>query len=71
MVKTQDPRGKTIYWIGPPGSEQDAGEETDFFAVKQGYVSITPLQMDLTRYSALESMGRWVETVELNNQILK
>lgn len=61
VVKSQDPRGKTIYWVGPAGPEQDAGEGTDFHAVRNGYVSITPLQVDLTRHAALESLGQWLE----------
>ncbi len=60
VVKAQDPRGNDIYWVGPPGAEQDAGEGTDFYAVKMGYVSVTPLQLDLTRYQRLESLAIWL-----------
>lgn len=60
VVKTTDPRGRTIYWVGPPGAEQDAGPGTDFYTVRQGYVSITPLQVDLTRHSALQAVSEWV-----------
>jgi 5'-nucleotidase len=60
VVKTTDPRGKTIYWVGPAGAEQDAGPGTDFHAVREGYVSVTPLQVDLTRHSALESVEAWL-----------
>jgi len=55
-----DPRNRPIYWIGPPGSEQDAGAGTDFHAVRNGYVSITPIQVDLTRYEALDKVAGWV-----------
>jgi len=48
VIKSLDPRGNPIYWIGPPGAAKDAGEGTDFYAVDQGYVSVTPLQVDLT-----------------------
>lgn len=61
VVKTTDPRGKTIYWVGPAGAEQDAGPGTDFHAVRGGYVSITPLQVDLTRHSALEIVEAWLD----------
>ncbi|MEJ2395821.1 MAG: 5'/3'-nucleotidase SurE [Candidatus Thiodiazotropha sp.] len=61
VVKTTDPRGKTIYWVGPAGAEQDAGPGTDFHAVREGYVSITPLQVDLTRHSALEILEAWLD----------
>lgn len=60
VVKTTDPRGRVIYWVGPAGAEQDAGPGTDFHAVREGYVSITPLQVDLTRHSALESVEAWL-----------
>lgn len=60
-VKTQDPHGRPIYWIGPSGSEQEAGPGTDFYAINQGYVSVTPLHVDLTRYSALAVMTDWLK----------
>lgn len=59
-VKSQDPRGRPVYWIGPTGSEQDAGPGTDFYAVNQGFVSITPLHIDLTSYAALDAMKTWL-----------
>jgi 5'-nucleotidase len=62
VVSALDPRGRPIYWIGPAGPEQDAGPGTDFDAVRRGYVSITPLQVDLTRHAALETLGRWLTT---------
>lgn len=61
MIKQQDPRGHDIYWLGPPGKEQDAGEGTDFYAVDQGYVSVTPLQVDLTAHESLRSMDNWLK----------
>lgn len=60
VVKEQDPRGEAIYWVGPPGNEQDAGEGTDFFAVRHGFISITPLQIDLTRYDSLQKIQHWL-----------
>jgi 5'-nucleotidase len=60
MIKTQDPAGKDIYWLGPVGSEQDAGEGTDFDAVAAGYVSITPLTVDLTAYNQLDGLADWI-----------
>lgn len=61
VVKARDPRGHTIYWVGPPGSEQDAGPGTDFDAIRNGYVSVTPLQLDLTRYDRVQSLSDWLE----------
>jgi len=60
VVKMQDPRGKEIYWVGPVGAEQDASEGTDFHAVRQNRVSLTPLHVDLTRYTAMEQVSTWV-----------
>ncbi len=61
VLKTADPRGRPIYWVGPPGAEQDAGPGTDFHAIRRQCVSITPLQVDLTRYTALDKVAAWVE----------
>jgi len=61
VVKQQDPRGRVIYWVGPAGPEQDAGPGTDFHAVRNGYVSITPIKVDLTRHSALADIQQWLE----------
>jgi len=58
VIRAQDPRGRDIYWIGPPGACLDAGEGTDFHATAQGCVSITPLQIDLTHKTQLEQLAR-------------
>jgi 5'-nucleotidase len=60
-IKQQDPRGLPIYWVGPPGPEQDAGPGTDFFAIRELKVSITPMQVDLTHYEAFEQLSTWVQ----------
>ena len=62
MIVQQDPRGEPMYWVGPPGEAQDAGEGTDFHAVSQHYVSITPLQIDLTRYNTLAELDSWLSS---------
>ncbi len=64
-IKTVDPRGRKIYWIGQPGPEQDAGPGTDFHAVNQGYVSITPLQLDLTHYKVFDQLSGWVQKLKI------
>ena len=61
VICSEDPRGQPIYWIGPPGSQQDAGDGTDFAAIEQGYVSITPLTIDMTAYSSLAGLGAWLD----------
>jgi 5'-nucleotidase len=63
VVQTKDPRGQPIYWIGPAGPEQDAGPGTDFDAIRRGYISITPIHVDLTRYQALEQVSGWVSEI--------
>jgi 5'-nucleotidase len=65
VVKAKDPRGRCIYWVGPPGAEQDAGPGTDFFAINAGYVSVTPLQVDLTWYERVDTIAAWLPK-ELN-----
>jgi len=61
VIKSTTPRGDVVYWIGAAGAAQDAGEGTDFHAIAANRVSITPLQMDLTRYPQLEAVGAWLE----------
>lgn len=60
VIKSTDPRGRPIYWVGPAGPEQDAGPGTDFHAVRAGQISITPLQVDLTRHGVLDSLAAWL-----------
>lgn len=63
VIPVQDPRGRQFFWVGPPGGEQDNGPGTDFNAVRQGHVSVTPIHVDLTRYQALDQISGWVETL--------
>lgn len=60
-LPSKDPRGNTIYWIGQTGPEQDAGPGTDFYAVNNKEVSITPLQLDLTHYTVFDKLSGWVQ----------
>lgn len=60
VVQAKDPRGRPIWWIGGPGAGQDAGPGTDFHAVANGYVSVTPLQVDLTRHAAIAGLDTWL-----------
>jgi 5'-nucleotidase len=60
-IKSVDPRGHTIYWVGPPGEQQDAGIGTDFYAVDNNRVSITPLQLDFTHYSIFDELSNWTK----------
>ena len=56
VIKMQDPHGRDIYWVGPSGAAKDAGEGTDFHAAQQGWVSVTPLQIDLTHVAQLAAL---------------
>jgi 5'-nucleotidase len=59
-VPQADPRGRTWWWIGAAGAAQDAGPGTDFHAIAEGRISITPIHVDLTRFQALEQVASWV-----------
>jgi 5'-nucleotidase len=63
VVKDKDPRGRPIYWIGATGPELDAGPGTDFHAISQDRVSITPILIDLTRHRMLDQVGEWVKAL--------
>jgi len=65
VIRSVDPRGESIYWVGPPGGEQDAGRGTDFHAVREGYASITPIQVDLTRHHSLADTAQWIKGIRL------
>lgn len=62
IIENTDPRGEKIYWIGEAGVPEKKGEGTDFHAVEKGYVSITPIQVDMTAYSSMDSVETWLET---------
>lgn len=60
IIPSHDPRGRLMYWVGPPGPEADAGEGTDFYAIKRGYVSVTPLHLDMTSYAVFDQVSQWI-----------
>ena len=61
VIKLTTPRGESAYWIGPAGAAADAGPGTDFHAVQNGRVSVTPLVMDLTHAAQLPRARAWLE----------
>lgn len=63
IEKGLDPRGKEIFWVGPPGEIADAGEGTDFHAIEHGYVSITPLKVDLTATAQIPVLRQWLHSL--------
>ena len=60
VIKSTNPRGEVVYWVGAAGDAQDAGTGTDFHAVAHRRVSITPLQIDLTQYTSLDHVRSWL-----------
>ncbi len=60
VIKSVNPRGDPVYWVGAAGPAADAGEGTDFDAVANGWVSVTPLQVDLTHFQQLEPLQHWL-----------
>ncbi|ALP52803.1 stationary phase survival protein SurE [Candidatus Tenderia electrophaga] len=64
VIRSHDPRGREIFWVGPAGAEQDAGPGTDFHAIRYNRVSVTPIQIDLTRYTALDQVASWLHGVK-------
>jgi len=60
-ISQVNPRGQEIFWIGPAGEVADDGPETDFGAIRDGYVSVTPLQIDLTKHDSVNSVEKWLE----------
>ena len=61
VIRSLTPRNETVYWVGPAGGASDAGEGTDFHAVAQGYVSVTPLRIDLTHVGQIDSVAEWMQ----------
>ena len=63
VIKDDDPYGRPIYWVGPAGAGQDAGVGTDFLAIDEGYASVTPLRVDLTRHEAVSDLADWLGSI--------
>lgn len=64
VFRDEDPYGNPIYWVGLPGAEADAGPGTDFHAIRNHCVSITPIHVDLTRYTAMDQVGSWLKNLD-------
>jgi len=60
VVEAFDPKGRPVYWVGPAGSGQDAGPGTDFSAIENNCVSVTPIKVDLTDHDGVERLGGWL-----------
>ncbi|MDO8385884.1 5'/3'-nucleotidase SurE [Polaromonas sp. YR568] len=68
VITQTSPRGETMYWIGGAGAAKEEGEGTDFFATRHGFVSITPLQVDLTDH---ERLPYWAQTAAQLSQAVR
>ena len=62
-IRQMSPRGETLYWIGAAGDIADDGPGTDFGAVRDGFVSVTPLQIDLTRLDSVSPVEKWLDSL--------
>ena len=60
VVAGKNPRGETVYWVGPAGAAREAGPGTDFHALERGAVSVTPLQVDLTHAGQIPLVSEWL-----------
>lgn len=65
IIKSEDPRGRAIYWVGAAGPEADAQLGTDFYAINQGFVSITPLHLDMTHYKIFDQLSGCFSDIRL------
>ena len=66
IIPARDPKGRDVFWIGPPAEGDDSGEGTDFHAIEQGYVSVTPLHVDLTAYNSMKNVNDWIGEMKLS-----
>jgi 5'-nucleotidase len=62
VVPMRDPKGRDVYWVGPAGIGQEAGPGTDFYAIEHNRISVTPLQVDLTRHDHIAELAAWLPT---------
>ena len=60
VVRARDPKNRPVYWVGPAGEGQDSGPGTDFYAVSAGFVSVTPIRVDLTDHEAVSEIDTWL-----------
>jgi len=61
VIQLKTPRGETVYWVGAAGAPNDGGEGTDFYAVAHNQVSISPIQVDLTKHNQLDELKKWLK----------
>ena len=64
VLPARDPKNRLVYWVGPAGPGQDVGEGTDFYAVRNGWVSVSPIKVDFTDHGALQPIKSWLDKLE-------
>ena len=64
MIRHYGPYGTPIYWVGPPAAVQDAGPGTNFYSVEHNQVSVTPLQIDLSRHDSIDPLQQWLTALD-------
>lgn len=64
-IRQEDEDDRSVWRVGPPGPDKDGGEGTDFHAVREGFASVTPMQVDLTRHRDFDSLSRWLQQIAL------
>ncbi len=64
VLPARDPKNRLVYWVGPAGPVQDVGEGTDFYAVRNGWVSVSPIKVDFTDHGALQPIESWLDKLE-------
>lgn len=64
VLPARDPKNRLVYWVGPAGPGQDVGEGTDFYAVRNGRVSVSPIKVDFTDHGALQPIESWLDKLE-------
>ena len=67
VIQLKTPRNETVYWVGAAGKPNDGGEGTDFYAVSQNMVSISPIQVDLTKHTQMDELKHWLQQNQFNN----
>ena len=66
MTKQQDPWGRDIFWFGQLGEPDINGPQADFTAINELYASVTPIQVDMTKYDAMSPLTTWINKVKLS-----
>ena len=61
VIQLKTPRNETVYWVGAAGKPNDGGEGTDFYAVSHNMVSISPIQVDLTKHTQMDELKHWLQ----------